>query len=102
MCNLKPQKQNSALCKRLVSGSLHGGCGGLLTSLLTFTGLVPALLTTHSQLHWLHSAADSWLGSSGNCVCIVCHTRKGRDQQPLAICTVLCVSYTNMSKDLQV
>ena len=86
MRNLKPPKQNSALCNcskasdfcRDVAACHHHRW--ILTSLLTFTGLVLALLTTHSQLHWLHTAANGQKGSSG------------RDQQLLAICTVLCVS----------
>jgi len=62
MCTLRPPKRNSALCNYRAT-DFYRECGGLwmLTSLLTFVGLVPALLTTHSQLHWLHTVADSWL-----------------------------------------
>jgi len=78
----------------------------ILTSLLTFVGLVLALLMTHSQLHWLHTVADSWSERKFRKQRLYCLPEKKRERQAafsyLHSSVYILLSYIHMSKDLQV
>jgi len=106
MCTLKPLRRNSALCNCRASG-IYRERGGLSPSPMdTDFSTYIALLTTRSQLHWLHTVADSWLERKCRKLRLYCLPEKKRERRAAfsylhsPVCILL--SYIYVSKYLQV